>query len=108
MFHCALSQQRGPTAALRYLRERAREVEKRDGRKAKVEEVRSAEGVVRGTEGGEDWEGWGDEKKAEGRVKGQEVYVLDGGFVKWQEKYAVSPLVRSILAAECMANFAGR
>ncbi|KAJ9620551.1 Cdc25 phosphatase Ibp1 [Taxawa tesnikishii (nom. ined.)] len=46
VFHCALSQQRGPSAALKYLR--AREIAGR---------------------------------------KGQTVYVLDGGFVKWQETY---------------------
>lgn len=59
VFHCTLSQQRGPSSALRYLRERDRlagkgEVEARqDG--GKVEEK-------------------------------QEVAVLEGGFVKWQEK----------------------
>lgn len=59
VFHCSLSQQRGPSSALRYLRERERlvgkgEVERRkDG--ASVEEK-------------------------------QKVVVLDGGFVKWQEK----------------------
>lgn len=47
VFHCALSQQRGPSAALRYLRERGRLL--------------------------------GDEE-------GQEVCVLEGGFVRWQEK----------------------
>jgi Cdc25 family phosphatase len=46
VFHCALSQQRGPGAALRYLRERRK---------------------MFGTEG-------------------QEVVVLDGGFVEWQER----------------------
>ncbi len=50
VFHCALSQQRGPSAALRYARERER--------------VQSVEGS-----------------------KKQEVYVLEGGFAKWQEKY---------------------
>ncbi|KAL1975793.1 hypothetical protein VTN31DRAFT_4185 [Thermomyces dupontii] len=50
VFHCALSQQRGPSAALRYARERERIL-----------------GV--------------DESKK------QEVYVLEGGFVSWQEKY---------------------
>ena len=50
VFHCALSQQRGPSAALRYARERER---------------------VLGPDA----------------TKAQEVYVLDGGFVKWQEKY---------------------
>ncbi|EAU34855.1 conserved hypothetical protein [Aspergillus terreus NIH2624] len=50
VFHCALSQQRGPSAALRYARERER---------------------VLGPE----------------ESKKQEVYVLEGGFVQWQEKY---------------------
>lgn len=54
VFHCALSQQRGPAAARRYLGER-----ERDGEKVGGEE-----------EGG-----------------GQKVYVLEGGFLRWQEKY---------------------
>ncbi|PWY64277.1 Rhodanese-like protein [Aspergillus heteromorphus CBS 117.55] len=49
VFHCALSQQRGPSAALRYARERER---------------------VLGVD-----------------AEKQEVYVLEGGFVQWQEKY---------------------
>lgn len=53
IFHCALSQQRGPTSALRYLRER---------------EKMSTSGRL----------GEGDDQK-------QKVYVLEGGFVKWQE-----------------------
>lgn len=52
VFHCALSQQRGPSAALRYARERER--------------VLGAEEVAK---------------------SGQEVFVLEGGFVEWQEKY---------------------
>ncbi|KAL4807246.1 Rhodanese-like domain-containing protein [Aspergillus unguis] len=52
VFHCALSQQRGPSAALRYARERERML------------------------GGE-----GEESHK------QEVFVLEGGFVQWQEKY---------------------
>lgn len=58
VFHCALSQQRGPSAALRYLRERER-----------LDPGRG-EGV---------------EKSGEG--KAQRVYVLKGGFTEWQEKY---------------------
>ena len=50
MFHCALSQQRGPSAALRYARERERVLGAEESQK-------------------------------------QEVYVLEGGFVQWQEKY---------------------
>ncbi|KAL1296851.1 hypothetical protein AAFC00_004473 [Neodothiora populina] len=62
VFHCALSQQRGPTSALRYLRERERQVG------GKVEKAN---------------EGAGDAPE----VKGQTVYILEGGFVKWQELY---------------------
>lgn len=56
VFHCALSQQRGPSSALRYLREKDR----MDG-KGKGEAVEG------------------------GAAGGQKVYVLEGGFVKWQE-----------------------
>ncbi|KAI1345508.1 Rhodanese-like protein [Xylaria sp. FL0043] len=52
VFHCALSQQRGPSAALRYLREK--------------EANGAGEGNVKKT---------------------QKVYVLDRGFVGWQEVY---------------------
>ncbi|KAI4602436.1 hypothetical protein KJ359_009679 [Pestalotiopsis sp. 9143b] len=55
VFHCALSQQRGPSAALRYMRERADLVDKA-AKQGKEE-------------------------------KPQTVYVLDRGFVGWQEVY---------------------
>ena len=58
VFHCALSQQRGPSSALRYLRER---------------EAKDAKGEV------------GVRKDGEDLSAGQKVYVLEGGFVKWQE-----------------------
>jgi rhodanese-related sulfurtransferase len=53
VFHCALSQVRGPSAARHYVRERQRLLPK---------------------------------DPATGEVKKQGIYVLDGGFVKWQEK----------------------
>ncbi|POR37436.1 Transcriptional adapter 2 [Tolypocladium paradoxum] len=56
VFHCALSQQRGPSAALRYLRER-------DGLLAALGEAPKA------------------------GAEQQRVYVLDRGFVGWQETY---------------------
>lgn len=59
VFHCALSQQRGPSSALRYLREK----ERLEGNAA-AEASGDGQGVVEG---------------------GQTVYVLEGGFVKWQE-----------------------
>ncbi len=72
VFHCALSQQRGPAAALRYIRERDRLQAAREGQGATV--AAAAEGEV-----------VGEERKAEG--KEQKVYVLDQGFVGWQEVY---------------------
>jgi rhodanese-related sulfurtransferase len=68
VFHCVLSQQRGPSAALRYLREKRRlDSESKTESKGEVEEA--AEG----------------EKMQED--KGQKVLVLRGGFSEWQEKY---------------------
>ncbi|KAI5270430.1 hypothetical protein E4T47_06234 [Aureobasidium subglaciale] len=73
VFHCALSQQRGPGAALRYLREKERVGGKVEGEGQKMEEE-GKEGSGRGEEGKE-------------KKRGQTVYVLDGGFVKWQAVY---------------------
>jgi len=61
VFHCALSQQRGPSSALRYLRERERLL---DSAGAGKDDAGAGETVA---------------------VGGQTVYVLEGGFVKWQE-----------------------
>ena len=63
VFHCALSQQRGPSAALRYLREREAQ---------KQQEQQQSGGVA-----GEDALD----------IDRQKVYVLDRGFVGWQEVY---------------------
>lgn len=57
VFHCALSQQRGPSAALRYLREREAQQQQRHGGEDNLD------------------------------VDKQKVYVLDRGFVGWQEVY---------------------
>ncbi|KAJ4319128.1 Cdc25 phosphatase Ibp1 [Neodidymelliopsis sp. IMI 364377] len=70
VFHCALSQQRGPSAALRYLREKER---------LGPTSILESKGEVKE-------EGVG--KNDEGEKKGtQRVYVLRGGFTEWQEKY---------------------
>ncbi|KAI1086500.1 Rhodanese-like protein [Rostrohypoxylon terebratum] len=61
VFHCALSQQRGPSAALRYLREKEAAVGKIPVEKKAEDEGKSG--------------------------KQQQVYVLDKGFVGWQEVY---------------------
>lgn len=73
VFHCALSQQRGPSAALRYVRERARLL---DITEEGEEKQMKGEGAADGTN---------KENKAV-QKKGQQVAVLEGGFVKWQEK----------------------
>ena len=72
VFHCALSQQRGPSAALRYLREKERLYPGKVESRGEVEE--KGEGVDK-----EDVEGDGGKK--------QKVVVLKGGFTEWQEKY---------------------
>ncbi|KAH7382554.1 hypothetical protein DE146DRAFT_748774 [Phaeosphaeria sp. MPI-PUGE-AT-0046c] len=70
VFHCALSQQRGPSAALRYLREK----ERLEGLGGEGESGEKDGGV-------EDGNGEGDRKTK------QKVLVLGGGFTEWQEKY---------------------
>ena len=75
VFHCALSQQRGPSSALRYLRERERLQPVEDKAASNAKADTSAEGVKADATA-----------DGEGVVKnGQTVYVLEGGFVKWQE-----------------------
>lgn len=59
VFHCVLSQQRGPSSALRYLRERDRLADK---------------GEIQARKDGKDIK------------SAQRVIVLDGGFSKWQQK----------------------
>ncbi|KAF2673134.1 Rhodanese-like protein [Microthyrium microscopicum] len=66
VFHCALSQQRGPTAALRYMRERERL------------------GLDKKTEPKDEGNEEGENKESE---VPQKVFVLEGGFQRWQEKY---------------------
>ncbi|KAJ9156416.1 hypothetical protein NKR23_g813 [Pleurostoma richardsiae] len=68
VFHCALSQQRGPSAALRYLRERER--------------ILGGEQPLQGATTTKDGEGQTSKEPSE-----QEVYILDRGFVGWQEIY---------------------
>ena len=74
IFHCALSQQRGPTAARRYAQERARLLSSAD-------RVNSLEGPAAG-----DVEAGGSGHNTKVDSAEQKIYILDGGFVKWQEK----------------------
>ncbi|CAP65470.1 uncharacterized protein PODANS_6_9700 [Podospora anserina S mat+] len=71
IFHCALSQQRGPGAALKYLREKERLAKLEEQQKQQPQKEAEAEGE-------------GENKKP---AVEQRVYVLDRGFVGWQEAY---------------------
>jgi len=87
VFHCALSQQRGPSAALRYVRERERllaaggigvgeEMKRNKGEELKQSEAKDGE-----------WEDVEEEKGEVEKKKEQQVFVLDRGFVGWQERF---------------------
>jgi rhodanese-related sulfurtransferase len=83
VFHCALSQERGPSAARKYIQERQRTL----GSASVAEEAV--------------WEDDGEPKERDetGAVKSQEVYVLDGGFVKWQQKYVQQGYLSVLVAS---------
>ena len=85
VFHCALSQQRGPSAALRYLRERE-------------QKTQQGELFVTDKAPGQDFEQEG--KKAE-----QEVYVLDRGFVGWGKLYGRDETVTEGYAADIWEEY---
>lgn len=95
VFHCALSQQRGPSAALQYLREvqRAKEAEaantQSDGAAEEAQRAgKAADALERGEqEAGDDGAALVVEKKGGEEGKGQKIFVLDRGFVGWQEVF---------------------
>jgi len=74
IFHCALSQQRGPSAALQYIRERERLLPPAKGASEASEkpDVDAKDGNAEG---------------AKAKPVKQRVLVLDRGFVGWQEVY---------------------
>jgi rhodanese-related sulfurtransferase len=74
VFHCALSQQRGPGAALKYLREKEK-AEAKGKKKGKTsEKAKDGEGAETVDEEAEP-------------ARKQKVFVLDRGFVGWQEVF---------------------
>jgi rhodanese-related sulfurtransferase len=83
VFHCALSQERGPKSALKYIQERQRT----------LGFASVAEDAV--------WEddGASKERDGTGAIKCQEVYVLDGGFSKWQQKYVQQSYPLAVFAS---------
>lgn len=93
VFHCALSKQRGPSAALRYIREReakfgedsvaAPEGTGTQGQHASAAAAAAAAALQTGEQQGQTQED-GAEKTA---PVAQKVCVLRGGFQKWQESH---------------------
>lgn len=102
VFHCALSQQRGPGAALKYLRERDSKSKKQDtltdSNNARQEHA-TGDGAQNDLDGTKELEQANKGKDVDVLTthhpglspKGPEVFVLDGGFVKWQEKCVLPP-----------------
>ena len=101
IFHCALSQQRGPGAALRYLKERDSHLKKlgkakgsdgvsqdsgtKDKNQADFSNTKELELANQGQEVNVSTSK--DVEVGTNNAKKQQVFVLDGGFVEWQEKY---------------------
>ena len=71
LFHCALSQERGPRAARKYMEERERKMKSTGPPETGVKDERVTKASAVSSE-----------------TKEQGVFVLDKGFVGWQEKYA--------------------
>ena len=125
VFHCALSQQRGPAAALRYMRERESKVKKgkmdketgppgigiKNGGIQKVYSPASKEQEVKeeiakvldppdsGVKNASTLRAPSPESKE------QEVYVLDKGFVGWQEKYGRDERLTKAYAADIWTDY---
>ena len=125
VFHCALSQQRGPAAALRYMRERESKVKKgkmdkatgppgigiKNGGIKKVYSPASNEQEVKeeiakqldppdsGVKNASTLRAPSPESKE------QEVYVLDKGFVGWQEKYGRDERLTKAYAADIWTDY---
>lgn len=96
IFHCALSQVRGPKAAAQYMRERNRLLGPQGAGRGEVGKTlakskaqsEAAEGEASDSKDGE-WvdEGTVDEEGETSKLNEQKVYVLDRGFEGWQEVY---------------------
>ena len=125
VFHCALSQQRGPAAALRYTRERKDKMKKgniaketgppaigiRYGSVQKVSTPASKEQEIRGEiEKALDTSEIGVESDSilqapPPELKEQEIYVLDQGFVGWQEKYGKDERLTQAYAPDIWTDY---
>ncbi|POS80302.1 hypothetical protein DHEL01_v201318 [Diaporthe helianthi] len=92
VFHCALSKQRGPSAALRYIREREAKfgedsvaAPEGTGTPGQQASAAAAAAAAQSEENHEQAQGHGTEKET--APVAQKVCVLRGGFQKWQESH---------------------
>lgn len=89
VFHCALSKQRGPSAALRYIREREVKfgedsVAAPEGSGSQGQQAAAAAAAAAQPAGRQEQQGDGAGKAA---PVAQKVCVLRGGFQRWQESH---------------------
>ena len=116
VFHCALSQQRGPAAALRYMREKEKKTNPpgigiKNGSVQTVSTPRSKEQEVHNKR--EKALDVPENEAEDGSVitasspetKKQEIYVLDRGFVGWQEKYGKDERLTEAYAEDLWAEY---
>jgi Cdc25 family phosphatase len=90
VFHCALSQQRGPAAALRYIRERERVLAVRKAAEQVGGGAAAAAGAEdKGDRGATAAATDADAGEETAGKKEQRVFVLDRGFVGWQEMHGL-------------------
>ncbi|KAJ9664556.1 Cdc25 phosphatase Ibp1 [Neophaeococcomyces mojaviensis] len=88
VFHCMLSQQRGPKAALTYARAKQSAAEKEMKEKLEKEVAEEVEAKDEEKEKRDGWEDVDVSDRAAGRIDKQEICVLEGGFENWQAFYS--------------------
>lgn len=105
IFHCALSQVRGPKAARRYLEERNRMLGPEIAGKGEVGEAMKKSKVESGgADARKDGE-WVDEAGQSEKPKiAQKVLVLERGFEGWQEVYGKDERLTENYSEELWAN----
>lgn len=74
VFHCALSTQRGPAAALAYLRARDEKEEEDEARRRRAITEKTGKAAEKA-----------DITRIQGQKREQEVLLLEGGFTQWQQ-----------------------
>ncbi|KEF59813.1 uncharacterized protein A1O9_04661 [Exophiala aquamarina CBS 119918] len=94
VFHCMLSQQRGPKAALMYARAKQRAEDKALAEAAKVAAQEKAS--QKPDEDGDDVS----KKNNQGTKPEQQVCVLEGGFGSWQARYGEDPRLTADYVAD--------